>query len=356
MLKTHRRRLTGRQGAFSAGGLLLAGLLLVHAGCGRSGKPPAEATQGNPAPSPIAAGEAAAKPSPTPTPAIPAPDVPGDAPVLRDVYPTLASGALRLARLTALPGNVLLQAEGVSVTEGDLQNALDQAPPDMQEELRKNAFFLLEQESTLALLTALAQRRIGNTSLPRDRLLQRYFEVVTRDVSVSDTEIESFYKDNRELVGDAPLEEAKPRIREHLRQQKQQEAVEEHVAALGSEMTIALDGEWVKEQAAPAMDNPVDKARASGKPTFVNFGAKGCVPCDMMEPVREEIGRAYAGRLNVVFVHVNQDRILASRYGIRGIPHLVFFDKDGKEVHAHTGFMPREQIEEWVKKSGVSDS
>jgi thioredoxin-like negative regulator of GroEL len=55
----------------------------------------------------------------------------------------------------------------------------------------------------------------------------------------------------------------------------------------------------------------------------------------------------------VVFVHVNENPILGARYGVSGIPHLVFFDSDGQKAHEHTGFMPKEQIEEWLGKIGV---
>jgi thiol-disulfide isomerase/thioredoxin len=344
----HRRR---RGGAAWIAGMTGIALALGATGCGRSESPPDAAVS-----TPTRTQAAVDRPAPAPTPpraAIPAPDVPEDAPILADQYPTLPSGALRYARLTDLPDGILLQAEGVSVTQADLDKVLADLPPEMREQMQRNAFFMLEQNATLELLTALARGRSEDPTLGEELLLQRYFEELTRTVSVTDAEVTAFYEQNRDLVGDAPLEQLTPRIREHLRQQKQQELIESHVAELGRETTIALSAPWVKEQAARALDNPVDKARASGKPTFVNFGANGCVPCDMMDPIREELKTAYEGQLNVVFVHVNEERTLSSRYGVRGIPHLVFFDKDGKQVHTHTGFMPREQIEEWLVKIGV---
>lgn len=121
-------------------------------------------------------------------------------------------------------------------------------------------------------------------------------------------------------------------------------------------MTVAVSADWIKEQAPKVLDNAVDKARGNGKPTFVNFGAQGCRPCDMMDPIREKLAAEYEGQLDVVFVHVRKQQMLASRYGVRGIPHLVFFDADGKQVHTHTGFMPEEQIRKWLDKSGVKDT
>ncbi len=338
----------------AAAGFVILPLLLLSSGCGRSELSPADAVKEESSSPAIPASRSSVSSSPAPAPAIPAPDIPDDAPVLSDVYPALSTGALRFARLTALPDDILIQAEGVMLSNRDLQAEIAQAPAAAHEELRKNAFFLLEQRATMDLLLNLARKRIGDAAKDDDELLQSYFQALTKSVSVTDAEISAFYDENRELVGGAPLEQVKSQIHDHLRRQKEQELIESHVADLGRETAIAVSSEWIKEQAALALDNPVDKARASGIPTFVNFGSKGCVPCDMMEPIREELRTKYAGKVNIVYVNVNDERILASRHGIRGIPHLVFFDKNGKEVHKHTGFMQKEQIEEWLKKSGAT--
>jgi len=71
-----------------------------------------------------------------------------------------------------------------------------------------------------------------------------------------------------------------------------------------------------------------------------------------MEPIREKLAEEYKGRVDVVFVNVREQQALASRYNVKGIPHLVFFNANGDFVHIHTGFMPEEQIREWLKKSG----
>lgn len=283
----------------------------------------------------------------------PAVSIPEDAPVLEAVYPTLSDGVLQRARLTDLPDGTLLQADGVLLTENDLEQEFAQMDPGLRTQMEKNAFMMIEQMATMELLTSAARRKIDDPALEGDALLQAYFQELPQDVSVNDTEIAEFYEQNQNMMGGASLEQISPRIRDHLQQQKQQEAVESHIAQLGRKTTIAVDADWTEKQAAAALDNPVDQARASGKPTFVNFGSEGCRPCDMMIPIREELRTEYEDQLNVIFVPVNEERMLSSRYGVQGIPHLVFFDKDGKQVHTHTGFMPREQIEEWLTKIGV---
>ncbi len=283
------------------------------------------------------------------------PAVRGDAddPTVGKEYPQLASAALVHAKLAELPDGVLLRAEDTAITQKDIDAEVTKAPQELREQFRKNAFPLLEQMATRKILVLEARRHVSGASGDERALLQSYFGKLVEDAQVSDREIAEFYEKNREMVGDATLEQVKPQIRQHLLQQKKQEIVDRHIQTIGQRSAIAVSAGWVKQQAELAKDNPVDKARASGKPTFVNFGAKGCRPCDMMEPIRQAIKKKYAGKLNVVFVHVRNEQILAARYGVQAIPLLVFFDKNGKEVFRHTGFMPRDQLEKNLAEMGV---
>ncbi len=314
--------------------------LILTAGCSRQEATgeimPAAAEQSAPATS-----------SPTPT-------IPEDAPVLADVYPTLSAGALRYARLVDLPSGTLLQAEGLSITDSDLDAELAQTPSHLRDQLRKHAFILLEQHATRGMVVALARRQTGDVTGDEERLLQRYFEALTRDTTVGEDEIAAFYEENREMMGGAALAEIAPRIREHVRAQKQQVLVEAHIRDLARDIPVAVAADWVETQAATMLDNPLDRGRASGRPTLASFGADSCIPCQMMKPVRESIEQKYGDHLNVVYVHADRDQILASRYGIRGIPHMIFFDANGTEVHAQTGMMDEEQIEAILARSGVT--
>ena len=142
-------------------------------------------------------------------------------------------------------------------------------------------------------------------------------------------------------------------ISQFLLQEKQQQAVAKHIETLGQRTVIEVAASWAKEQAALAKDNPVDKARSSGKPSLVDFGASGCRPCDMMTPVLADLKKKFEGKVNVEFVHVREQQILAARYGIQSIPVQVFFDQDGKEVFRHTGFFPQDEIEKKLAELGV---
>ena len=209
--------------------------------------------------------------------------------------------------------------------------------------------------ATKSLLVREAKASAGQDAAAGEErtLIQGYLSKVSEKLKVSDEEIAEFYKNNQDAVGGAALEKVKPQIAAYLREQKQQELVTQHVRALGQRNVIEVSATWTKAQAALAKDNPVDKARASGKPSLVDFGSKGCRPCDMLAPILATLKTKYEGQANVLFVSVRDEQILASRYGIEAIPVQIFFDKDGREVFRHVGFFPQDEIEKQMAKLGV---
>ena len=273
-------------------------------------------------------------------------------------YPGLASAGLKEARLAELPEGLLLCSGEVTIKATDLSEEMAKAPKEIQDQLRKNTFFILEQMATQRLLLAevkAAAVKDGKdvAKLSEQELLKAFFEKLTADVKVSDAEVSEFYGKNKEMVGGQPLEAVKEPITGFLRQQKQQEAVGRHIETLGQRTTIEVSAAWAKEQAVLAKDNPVDKARASGKPSLVDFGAKGCIPCDKLAPILTAMETKYEGRANVLFVSVREEQILASRYGIQSIPVQIFYDANGKETFRHTGFWPQEELEKKLAELGV---
>ncbi|MBI5877038.1 MAG: thioredoxin [Chloroflexi bacterium] len=66
-------------------------------------------------------------------------------------------------------------------------------------------------------------------------------------------------------------------------------------------------------------------------PVLVDFWAPWCGPCKMIAPSVEELAREFDGKAVVAKVNTDEEQIWASRFGIQGIPTLIFF-KGGKEV------------------------
>jgi len=78
-------------------------------------------------------------------------------------------------------------------------------------------------------------------------------------------------------------------------------------------------------------------------PVLVDFGAAWCGPCRMLAPVVEALAAEYAGRLRVVAISIDDNPEVAGRYGVLGIPLLIFF-MHGREIERVAGAPPKAKI------------
>jgi thiol-disulfide isomerase/thioredoxin len=272
---------------------------------------------------------------------------------MEERYPDLPLSLLKSAVLAPLDDDVLLVADGASIRRAQLSAILASQDPALRPQLEKNLLFILEQQAVELILINEAKKAGVAVSGNNELSIQGLFEHQTKEVTLSEDEARSFYQANKEIMGGATFEQAADTIRHYLLQDKRQQMVADYIDNLGRTVNLRVNAEWIKTHSALAADNPVDKARRSGKPTLVEFGAKGCIPCDMMQPILDKLRKDYPQKLNVVFVHVGEEQILSSRYGIRSIPVQVFFDAKGIEVFRHTGFFPEPDVVEQLKKLGV---
>lgn len=81
---------------------------------------------------------------------------------------------------------------------------------------------------------------------------------------------------------------------------------------------------------------------------LLDFYADWCGPCQMMKPVVEEFEKAHAD-LKVRRVNIDEEEELAEKYGVSGIPCLVFL-KDGEEVAREVGAVPAKKLEKIYEK------
>ena len=66
------------------------------------------------------------------------------------------------------------------------------------------------------------------------------------------------------------------------------------------------------------------------QPAIVDFYADGCGPCRQRSPVLDELAKEYSGKLTIYKVNVDNERGLATFFGIRSIPTLLFIPMKGK--------------------------
>lgn len=90
-----------------------------------------------------------------------------------------------------------------------------------------------------------------------------------------------------------------------------------------------------------------------GMVTMLDLGADKCIPCKMMAPILDKVRKDFDGRAAIVFIDVWKDSTYGRHFGIRAIPTQIFFDREGKEVFRHTGFMDEKSIVAKLYEFGV---
>ena len=84
-------------------------------------------------------------------------------------------------------------------------------------------------------------------------------------------------------------------------------------------------------------------------PVLVDFWAEWCGPCKMVAPIMEKIAQEYAGRLVVAKVNTDENRGVAGKFNIKGIPTLMLV-KGGEVVERITGAVPKGHLDDVIRK------
>lgn len=87
----------------------------------------------------------------------------------------------------------------------------------------------------------------------------------------------------------------------------------------------------------------------SDKPVLVDLWAPWCGPCIAIGPIVEELAREYKDKIKVTKLNVDESPGTAQSHGVRSIPTLMLF-KDGKLEDTLIGLVPKESLEDFIKK------
>ena len=90
-------------------------------------------------------------------------------------------------------------------------------------------------------------------------------------------------------------------------------------------------------------DNFESEVLNSDKPVLVDFWAEWCGPCKMLTPTIDALASEYAGKCSIGKLNVDHHSDIATKYGIRSIPCLLFF-KDGKVEKQVVGAVEKNEI------------
>ena len=93
-----------------------------------------------------------------------------------------------------------------------------------------------------------------------------------------------------------------------------------------------------------------DEVVKSNIPVLVDFWAEWCGPCRLMGPILDEMAPAYAGKLKIGKVNVDENQDTPSQFGVMNIPTMIVF-KNGKEAERIVGAMSKADLQKKIDKA-----
>lgn len=92
-----------------------------------------------------------------------------------------------------------------------------------------------------------------------------------------------------------------------------------------------------------------DNVLSNSELTVVQFSAPWCGPCRMLGPIMNEIAEEHgeSETLKIGKVNVDENTNLAVKYGIRGVPSILFI-KEGEVIERIVGMKAKHEIQDKI--------
>jgi thiol:disulfide interchange protein DsbD len=131
------------------------------------------------------------------------------------------------------------------------------------------------------------------------------------------------------------------------------------VGQAGNAAQAATQGgiEWIPSEIAG-----VEAARKAGRAAIIDFTAEWCLVCHEIDAAVFQDPRVVAASKDFVTIRLDFTRVddnvrgLQSKYGVRGLPMVMFLDREGRVLHDLTisGFLSPEEFLERMRKASAA--
>jgi len=123
--------------------------------------------------------------------------------------------------------------------------------------------------------------------------------------------------------------------------------------------TIHMNKDMFVERVMDYVTNKEEWKYLGDKPAIIDFYADWCKPCKLIAPIMDELAEEYKGQIYIYKVDTQVERELASVFGIRSIPAVLFIPMEG-QPQMSTGALPKETfktaIDDFLLKSPAENT